>query len=260
MHLIPNKALCLKQFFSSNEEAKEAWQYEKGDFTKSYICSTEVFKINTIELFWCPNINCQRRYATKLELDNHTITCLLNPPLQSTSYKQCIMTFESEEEQFLNSIGFKYRTKKFCAFDIESVTSEDIGQKKLNQSIISISICASWKTNDPKCFIRKNSAISSATNLVKLFMVELHSLQSEYVTKFCSEIIEVESHIAEMSNMNFAHNHLISKTLQYLSNLKKLICIGWNSERYDLPQLFSQLIAYFGNSKEPIFIIRRGSG
>ena len=42
------------------------------------------------------------------------------------------MTFESEEEQFLNSIGFKYRTKKFCAFDIESVTTEDIGQKKLN--------------------------------------------------------------------------------------------------------------------------------
>ena len=170
------------------------------------------------------------------------------------------MAYSSEEENFLLSIGFKFNSTKFCAFDIESSTTKDDGQKKLNQSIISISVCASWKTDEPKCFLRENSCTSSATNLVKLFMVELHSLQSEYVTKFCSEIFEVENHIAEMVNMNFSHKNLISKTQQYLANLKKLTVLGWNSERYDLPQLFAFLIAYFGNSGEQLFIIRRGSG
>lgn len=171
------------------------------------------------------------------------------------------MNFSSEEENFLLSLGFKFHSTKFCAFDIESSTMKDDGQsQKLNQSIISISVCASWKTDQPKCFLRKNSCTSSATNLVKLFMVELHSLQSEYVTKFCSEIVEVENHLDEMVNMNFSHKHLISKAQQYLANLKKLTVLGWNSERYDLPQLFAFLIAYFGNSGEQIFIIRRGSG
>ena len=68
------KALCLKQFFTSDEEAKAHWLYEKDTFTKSHMCSTDVFKISRTELFWCPEINCQRRYESKSELESHKKT------------------------------------------------------------------------------------------------------------------------------------------------------------------------------------------
>ena len=255
------KEFCLKQFFESDEVAKSSWHYQKGDFTKSYICSNDIFQISTKQIFWCENENCQRRFESKSLLDNHKESCPLQAPIQTITYKQSIMAYSSEEENFLASIGFKFNSTKFCTFDIECSTKTDVGQKKLHQTIISISCCASWKTTSPKCFLRKNSCTSSAQILVKEFLVELHSLQLEYVTKFCSEIVAVENHINDLSmNMNFASKHVISKAQQYLANLKKLICIGWNSERYDMPQLFAFLIAYFGNSGEEIFIIRRGSG
>ena len=260
------KALYLKQYVQSDDEAKEKWEFENGDFTKSHILSSDIFdEITEKEIFWCPNFNCQRRFTTKSQIDAHKISCPLKLPISTTTYKQIQMSHRSEEEKLLADLGFQFHLRHFASFDIECSTEKNHGQTKLNQSLISISVCPSWSPTNPKCFLRKNSSTSSASILIKTFLSHVHQLQQHYESQFCDDITAMESHLHDMEHHfneeeNFSNKHLYRQTLTYLQNLKKLTILGWNSERYDFPQIFAFLVAYFGCSDENISVIRRGSG
>ena len=259
------KALCLKQFVQSDDEAKEKWEFENGDFTKSHILSSDIFdEITEKEIFWCPNFNCQKRFSVKSQIDAHKISCPLKLPISTTTYKQIQMSYQTEEEKLLKDLGFQFHLRHFASFDIECVTQKDVGQAKLNQSLISISVCPSWSPANPKCFLRKNSSTSSASILIKTFLSHVHQLHQDYESQYCNDIKAMESHLNDMephfNDENFSNKYLYRQTLTYLQNLKKLTILGWNSERYDFPQIFAFLVAYFGCSDENISVIRRGSG
>ena len=176
------------------------------------------------------------------------------------SYKQVRMSEYRIGEQLLEELGLNYSISEFCTYDVETCT-EGGGNaiRKRNQQIISISARKSW-SDQPYCFIRKDSNAGSGLVLVEEFLKWLDEAQLEYKQRFC-KLQDIRSRLKQFSlRANIYKTFEVQSAHQKLDDLERLRVIAFNSEKYDLPVMYPYLCMIYGSKSIEFSCIKRGNG
>ena len=257
------KVVRLRYYAETENEIQKTFNYcpKLERFTRSFLSTDDLFECTISNVFFCDNANCPLFFFVQSEMQNHISTCVNGSNFEPrVSYKQVRMSEYRIGEQLLEELGLNYSISEFCTYDVETCT-EGGGNaiRKRNQQIISISARKSW-SDQPYCFIRKDSNAGSGLVLVEEFLKWLDEAQLEYKQRFC-KLQDIRSRLKQFSlRANIYKTFEVQSAHQKLDDLERLRVIAFNSEKYDLPVMYPYLCMIYGSKSIEFSCIKRGNG
>ena len=257
------KRVALLQYYAkSREELEEKFQFcpTKKEFTRSHLLVDDLFTCTIKQVLYCDNNNCRSFFLEQNELEHHQTTCVNGSQFEpKVIYKQIRMSEFVCGEQLLQTFGFVHSINNFVCYDIECCTAAPTDSKKRNQTIISISARKSW-SNESVCFLRRDSNAGSGFQLMHEFINYLDQCQREYKQKFCN-FESIRQQLDLFANrLNIYKNYEVQSAFQLLDDYERLRVIAFNGEKYDLPECYPYLCAYYGQKEVEFSCIKRGNG
>ena len=168
-----------------------------------------------------------------------------------------------------------YHQRDFCTFDIESIGQDlpsDVSVERTSQivnlqRVVSVSVSKSFGDRSTKVLTRKSMSENDYHEFIRLFMTHLLELSLELyneIPQFIRQKIDsLKQALQEFKNKerNYSNKQIkeMKKALNYLNNMTRLKCFGYNSGKYDLPCLFPGLLAYSDKHNVKFSIIKRGN-
>ena len=125
--------------------------------------------------------------------------------------------------------------------------------------MVSIGYCSSF-SDDRDVLIRKSMAQDDGVDLVRMFIKRMITLQRKHfrsLPKTVHNALERFKVLLTDKSLSVEEKSKISQKFYYLENLTKLKIIGFNSDSYDLPCLFSYLIEVIGPTE--VQVIKKGA-
>ena len=253
---------CVK-YYDSVEQAKRDWAYNSRlkKYLRTHITLADRFeKIEKRIFLFCKNKNCSKRFDIESKYNAHTLACSNREQNVRVNYKQIRMTSDEVGIGLLKDLGFNHHTQHFLAFDVECCSSVGTGcEKRRHQTLVSISCQNSWGW-EPVCFTRQDSNIESGIQLVERFLEYAHDCQRYFQQTFCSSFNHYHEQLDAFGEKSFSQKYEIDRARGVLEHLAKLNVLSFNGEKYDTPVLYPYLSSIFGENKEQINIIKRGTG
>ena len=234
------KFIRLTQIFDDMNSARKQWNFKNKQYHKSFIDNTDQFICSIEKCYWCPNVGCTFSSETDVqEMDRHKVSCQFDP--DKSPYEKLSINYlqtrgenyapHTEAQWLLNELGYHSLNSHFASYDIETVTTgSKVHSNIQGQNIISISVGATWKQDDIRCFIRKNSSPKASLDLIKQFYDHLLHLQKDFNEMFCNEISFILMKLESFENPSPKFKSCINAAEQQLKRDQKLKCFAYNSE------------------------------
>ena len=256
------KTALLRHYCESEETLQQLYSYcpTKKEYMRSSLEPSDAHFTCTIEtVHYCDNPNCKCYYFDQNELIRHQLTCVNREDfVPKVNYKFTRMSQYRAGEELLQTLGFKYIVEQYCSYDIETLCEQPTDHlSKRNQTLVSISVKKSWGS-DSICLTRKNSEPGSGFELVTQFINYLDEAHYEYRNRF-ADFQRIRNRLDQFaSKWGINKSYEVQAAMNLINDMERLRVVGFNSERYDVPELYPYLVTYFGN--EHFDVIKRGAG
>ena len=222
----------------------------------------------------CPTLNCSFYAQSKSHLVRHLKSCTTET---QTEYKQRKLSDSTVRNYCIDKglIPPRYHQRNFCTFDIESIGHDLSNENNFNrktsilnvQRVISISISKSFGDRTTKVITRDSMQENDYHEFIRKFMTYLLEIAEEFFESIPSSIrrnlnILRENLLAfknKERNYSFSQIKDMTRAKNYLENLCRLRCYGYNSSKYDLPCLFPGLLNYSDKYRKKISVLKRGN-
>ena len=258
------KTVVLRHYADNEEELKNNYNYcsKQNDYMRSSIEPKDAqFTCSLETVYFCDFPDCNCFYLEEHLLNRHKLTCVNREDFCPTvTYKSVQMSEYKPGEDLLHALGLRHIVEQFLTFDIETLCEAPTNPlNKRNQTLVSISVKKSW---EPKsvCFTRTNSDSGSGYELVERFISHLDEAHFEFRNRF-ADFQRIRNRIDQFANRwGINKSYEVQAALNQIDDMERLKCIGFNSERFDVPELYPYLCLYFGAKGITFDVIKRGNG
>ena len=258
------KTALLRHYASNLEQLQSIYHYcpTKKEYMRSSIEPQDAqFTCSIKTVFYCNFANCNCYYFEESQFISHQQTCVNREEFApKVTYKCNRMNQYKAGEELLIALGHEYFVEHYSCFDIETVQEASSNSvNKQNQTLVSISVKKSW-AGEAICLTRTNSESGSGYELVTKFIEYLDKAHAEYQNRFADfgRIRNKLERYATKWGINKSYE--VEAAFKLIDDMERLKVLGFNSERFDVPELYPYLCSYFGVRNIQFDVIKRGNG
>ena len=222
----------------------------------------------------CPSFDCNFYAQSKCHLQRHLKSCT---PETRTEYKQRKLN-ETTVRDYCISKGLippEYHQRHFSAFDIEcigqDISENDVSDRSTNilnvQRVVSVSVTKSFGNRTTKVITRKSMEEIDYHEFIRQFITYLLEIADEFLAtipiSIRQNIDKLKQNLLAFKNKerNYSFNQIkeMTRAKNYMENMCRLRCYGYNSGKYDLPCLFPGLLSYSKKYNTKVSVLKRGN-